>query len=62
MLTDARKRATAKWNKENLITLSCKVKKDLAVEFRGYCKEQNTTANAVLQAYVKKVVESGGKL
>ena len=44
-----RKRANAKWDKENMTTLGCKVKKEYAAKFRAVCAAQGTTPNAVLK-------------
>lgn len=49
MVTEARKRANAKWDKENMTILGCKVKKDYAAKFRAACAAQGTTPNAVLK-------------
>ena len=44
-VSDAQKKAAAKWDKENMTTLGCKVKKSEAEQFKSYAKEQGTTAN-----------------
>lgn len=49
MVTEARKRANAKWDKENMTILGCKVKKGYAAKFRAACAAQGTTPNAVLK-------------
>ena len=49
MITEARKRANAKWDKENMTILGCKVKKEYAAKFRAACAAQGTTPNAVLK-------------
>lgn len=49
MVTEARKRANAKWDKENMTILGCKVKKEYAAKFRAVCAAQGTTPNAVLK-------------
>lgn len=49
MITEARKRANAKWDKENMTILGCKVKKEYAAKFRAVCAAQGTTPNAVLK-------------
>ena len=36
MVTEARKRANAKWDKENMTIIGCKVKKDYAAN-KGAC-------------------------
>lgn len=55
-LSDARKKANAKWDKENMVTIGCKLKKDVADAFRQYCAEKGTTVNAELRDYVLQCV------
>lgn len=51
-VSDAKKKANAKWDSENMATLACKVKKDHADKFKAYCSEIGKTSNAVLREYV----------
>ena len=39
MVTEARKRANAKWDKENMVVLACKVKRETAEQFKAYLEE-----------------------
>ena len=48
-VSDAKKKANAKWDSENMATLACKVKKDHADKFKAYCSEVGKTSNAVLR-------------
>lgn len=57
MVTEARKRANAKWDKENMVVLACKVKRETAEQFKAACAEQGTTSNAVLQQAVKAYLD-----
>lgn len=50
--TEAQKRASAKYQKENISSLACRVKKDQAEKFKEYCEELGKTSNAVLREYV----------
>ena len=50
--SEAQKRASAKYQKENIASLACRVKKDQAEKFKDYCKGQGKTSNAVLRDYV----------
>lgn len=50
--SEAQKRASAKYQKENIASLACRVKKDQAEKFKDYCKERGKTSNAVLRDYV----------
>lgn len=51
-VSDAKKKANAKWDSENMATLACKVKKDHADKFKVYCLEIGKTSNAVLRECV----------
>lgn len=50
--TEAQKRASAKYQRENIASLACRVKKEQAEKFKDYCAEQGKTSNAVLRKYV----------
>lgn len=51
-ISDAKRRANAKWNGENLGTLGCTVPKTKAEQFKKYAKDRNTTVNALLRSYI----------
>ena len=48
MLSDAKKKANAKWDKAHMMILGCKVRKDFAAQFREACTAAGTSAYAVL--------------
>ena len=50
--SDAQKRASAKYQRENIASLACRVKKDQAERFKAYCAEIGKTSTAVLRDYV----------
>lgn len=50
--SEAQKKASAKYQKENIASLACRVRKDQAEKFKVYCAEQGKTANALLREYV----------
>lgn len=56
--SDAQKKASAKYQKENIASLACRVKKDQAEQFKQYCSEKGKTTNAVLREYVLQCIES----
>lgn len=61
-ISEKKKASNAKWDKENMATLGCKVKKEQAEEFKTYAKEQGKTANAVLKDFVlDKIGEKDNK-
>lgn len=48
-ISEKKKISNAKWDKENMSVLACKVRKDFAEEFRAACAASGTTSNAVLK-------------
>lgn len=51
-ISEAQKKAAAKYHKENIASLACRVKKEQADKFKAYCKSIGKTSNAVLREYV----------
>lgn len=61
-VTEAHKKGNRKWDKDNMTTLGCKVKKEQAEKFKQYAAEQGKTANSVLKDYVlEKIGEKDGE-
>lgn len=56
-VSEAQKRAKAKWNKANLTILACNVYKSKAEEFKAACKAAGTTPNAVLYEAVENFIK-----
>ena len=52
MPTEAQKKAAAKYQKENIASLACRVKKEQAEQFKAYCESKGKTSNAILREYV----------
>lgn len=50
--SESQKRAAAKYHKENIASLACRVKKEQAERFKQYCKDRGATSNAVLRDFV----------
>ena len=55
--TEAQKKAAAKYHKENIASLACRVKKDQATKFKAYCDSIGKTSNAVLREYVLSCIK-----
>ncbi len=51
-ISEAKRKANAKWDSENMATLACKVKKTQAAKFKDFCEGQGKTSNTVLREYV----------
>lgn len=56
-ISEAHKKGNRKWDKENMITLGCKVKRYDAEIFKKYAKSQGKNANGLLKEYVFKCNE-----
>ena len=55
--SESQKRASMKWDKENMSVLGCKVKKEQAEKFKEYCAGMGKTSNAVLRDYVLDCID-----
>ena len=55
-ISDAKKKANAKWDSANMATLACKVKREQADEFKAKCEQQGKTANTALKDFVLSVI------
>lgn len=57
--SESQKRASLKWDKTNMATLGCKVRKEQAAAFKEYAAAQGKTANTVLKEYVEECIGEG---
>ncbi len=55
-VSESQKKAAIKWDKENMATLGCKVKREQAEKFKELCKANSTTANEVLKECVLRYI------
>ena len=55
--SEAKKKASNKYNLEHMATLGCKVKKEQAEAFKEYCSKQGKTSNTVLKEYVLECID-----
>ena len=60
-VTEAHKKGNQKWDKENMATLGCKVKKTQAEQFKQYAEDRETTSNALLKNYVLECIGENDK-
>ncbi|MBO5184912.1 MAG: hypothetical protein J6D79_04165 [Clostridia bacterium] len=56
-VSEAKKKSNAKWDKANMATLGCRVKKEQAEKFKSYASDNGKTANTMLKEYVLKCIE-----
>lgn len=52
----SKRRANDKWDKENMMTIGCKLRKADAEKFKEYAAAQGKTANALLREYVMNCI------
>lgn len=55
--SEAQKRASAKYHRENIASLACRVRKEQAEKFKAYCEAQGKTSNAVLKEFVLECIK-----
>lgn len=56
-VSEAQKKANRQWDKENMITLGCKVKREQAEKFKKYAADNGKAANALLKDFVLEKIE-----
>ena len=49
---DSQKKAAQKWDKKNMITLGCRLRKDVAEDFKTYCAARGITVNNELKSHI----------
>lgn len=59
MVRESRKKANAKWDKENMTVIGCRIRRDRAEAFKAICAASGTNPNAVFLAVVKATLENG---
>ena len=58
MVSDAQKKASAKWDKENMIVVGPKLKRSYAADFRAMCEAVGTTPSAVIRKAIDDFMEA----
>lgn len=53
---EARRRASAKWDRENMRSLSCKIRQEYAEEFITYCELHGMSPNTAIRNYVLECI------
>lgn len=56
-LSEARKRANAKYQAKTIASLACRVKIEEAEAFKEYCESLGKTSNAVLKEFVLSCID-----
>lgn len=58
-ISEAKKRANAKYQAKTIASLACRVKIEEAEQFKSICENAGTTSNATLRAFVYSCIKSG---
>lgn len=58
--SESQKRASLKWDKENMIVLSCKLRRGQAERFKQYCEGKGKTSNTMLKDYILSCIGEDG--
>lgn len=61
MVSEKQKSYARKWDKENMRSVSCRMRTEDAELFKEYCAAHNTTPGAILKEYVWKLLEEYGE-
>lgn len=56
MQSDSQRRATAKWQAENMTNVAARVRREVAEEFKAAAKEDGTTPNELLRGWIGKYI------
>ena len=56
MQSDSQRRATAKWQAENMTNVAARVRRELAEEFKAASKEDGTTPNELLRGWIGEYI------
>lgn len=59
-VSDAKKKANAKWDAANMSVLSIKTRRDKAEAFKALCAEHDTTMNAIFTAAMDAFMREHG--
>lgn len=52
MPTDTQRRARNKWDAENMSVISCKLKREIAENFKTAAKSRGTTPNELIRGWI----------
>ena len=55
-ITAAQKRANSKWSKEHMVTISVRVRKEVADDFDEACNSLGFTKSGVLKQAIKNII------
>ncbi len=56
-ITEAQKRATRKWDAENMTNICIRVRKEYAKQVHEICHANNTTASAIMKEAIERFIQ-----
>ena len=56
-VSEKKKASNAKWDRANMLTLGCRIRKEQAAAFKDVCAAAGTTANTALKDYVMECID-----
>ena len=56
MQSDSQRRATAKWQAENMTNVAARVRREVAEEFKAAAKEDGATPNELLRGWIGEYI------
>lgn len=57
MPTEAQKRTRDKWDAENMSVISCKLKREIAENFKTAARSRGTTPNELIRGWIAAYLE-----
>ena len=57
-MSEARKRANKKWDEKNIRTVTARIRKETAEQFKEYAEQHGTTVSRILSDYIKELLSS----
>ena len=57
MISEKRKLSNRKWDKENMRSISCRLRTEDAERFKKYCSDNGTTPAQFLKQYILKTLD-----
>lgn len=58
MPTDAQKRTRNKWDAENMSVISCKIKREIADDFKATARANGTTPNELIRGWISNYLDA----
>ena len=58
MISEKKKLSNRKWDKENMRSISCRLRTEDAKRFKKYCSDNGTTPAQFLKQYILKTLDN----